>query len=83
VNEMLKQTAIYALAGSAPESKIPMTVKMEVKAGSQYVRGIPVSEEGRGARLPNTDGREDRVLGGSRSKLEAKLVGVLSNLGFE
>jgi hypothetical protein len=61
-----------------------MTVKMEVKAGSRYVRGIQVPEEGRGARLPNTDGREDRVLDGSRSTvLEAKLVGVLSNLGFE
>jgi hypothetical protein len=44
-----------------------MTVKMEVKAGSRYVRGIQVPEEGRGARLPNTDGREDRVLCGSRS----------------
>lgn len=67
MNQMVKQTAIYALAESALGSKIPMTVKMEVKAGSQYVRGIPVPEEGRDARLPNPDGREDRVLGGSRS----------------
>jgi hypothetical protein len=45
-----------------------MTVKMEVQAGSRYVRGIQVPEAGKGARLPNTDEREDRVLGGSRSK---------------
>jgi hypothetical protein len=49
VNQMVKRTAIYALAGSVLESKIPMTVKMEVKAGSRYVRGIQVPDEGRDA----------------------------------
>jgi hypothetical protein len=47
---------------------------MEVEAGSRYIRGIQVPEEGRGARLPNTDGREDRVLVGLE-ELEAKLLG--------
>jgi hypothetical protein len=67
VNQMVKRTAMRSLAEFALVSMILMMVKMEVEAGSRYVRGIHVPEEGRGARVPNMDGRADRPLRGFRS----------------